>query len=388
VSAPWAALPRSRTIGTKPLPKGFSVEEVPLLSIDAGLLEGWRELAAAAVEPNPFFSPEVLLPASRWLSGGAVVRLIVVRRGARVVLAMPVSFGGYRRIPLLGVLTWRHPYCYVGTPLVCPDALDDAPAMVLEALARRGRTGALVLQQIYVDGPVARAFRDAALQRSAPWVEHGVWSRPAVEAREEETYLENTLGARSAKALRRQRRHLERELGPMTARDVARSGDRDAVARETEAFLTMEAAGWKGRAGTAMASDPSHAAFWTEACRALADSGRLEQWQLVAGDVVAARQCHVRDGDVVFHLKTTYDERFAQRSPGVQLELDVLHAFHVDPTLRHLDPCTDPVPGTSARLYPDSRRLGDALIGLTPAGRLGVRLVPQAAKVWRTVRRR
>jgi CelD/BcsL family acetyltransferase involved in cellulose biosynthesis len=366
----------------------LSVEMAGLAEVDGDLLRAWRELAAEAVEPNPFFGPDMLLPAVRRLSGGHRVRLMTVRQGTEVVLAMPLTSGRYLRMPVPVLSTWRHPYRYVGTPLVRADALHEAPTAVLAALARRRWPGWLVLEQLHLDGTVATAFRTAAVERSASWTEHDVWQRPAVRARAEESYLQDTLGPRSAKALRRQRRNLERDLGPVWVRDVARSDDPAAVAAEVEAFLAMEAAGWKGRAGTALASHPAHAQFWREACKALADAGHLELWQLVAGDVVVARQCHVRDGDTVFHLKTTYDEDLARRSPGVQLELEVLHAFHVEPSLRWLDPCTDPVWGTSDRLYPDSRRLGAALVGLTAAGRMATRLTPRAARAWRTLRPR
>jgi hypothetical protein len=55
------------------------VEEVTLPTVDAGLVEAWRELAAEAVEPNRSISPEVALVASRWLPEGADVR---VHRGS------------------------------------------------------------------------------------------------------------------------------------------------------------------------------------------------------------------------------------------------------------------------------------------------------------------
>lgn len=368
------------------LRQAVTVEDVDPAAVDATVLRAWQALAAEAVEPNPFFSPEMLVPAARRLPGGSLARLLIVRQGQHLLLAMPFASGRYGRMPLHALTTWRHAYRYLGTPLVRPDALDTAPAAALEALAGRRGPGWLVLEQVYVDQPVASAFRRAALARRAAWLERGVWPRPAVRAREDDTYLQDTLAPRSMKALRRQRRNLERDLGPVRTRDVARDGDPATVAAEIEAFLEMESAGWKGRTRTALASDPAHAAFWREACRGFADAGRLELWQLVAGDVVAARQCHVRDGDTVFHLKTTYDEGLAQRSPGVQLELDVLHAFHVDPTLQWIDPCTDPVPGNSARLYPDTRPLGDVLIGLTRTGGLAMRVADGAARAWRGAR--
>ena len=364
-----------------------SVETINLGDVDADLLRAWRELADDAAEPNPFFGPEMLLPAARLLPGGSDVRLHVVRSGNRLDLAVPLIPARYRRMPVPALTTWRHPYRYVGTPLVRASALDFAPGALLRTLTQGRTPGWLVLEQMYVDGVVAEAFRTAAGRRSGGWVEHDVWRRPAVRRREAESYLDDTLGSRSAKTLRRQRRLLERDHGPVDARDVARTSDALAVGAEVEAFLDMEAAGWKGRAGTAAANDPAHAAFWREACEAMAEAGRLEMWQLRAGDVVAARQCHVRMGGTVFHLRTTYDEALGKSSPGVQLEVEAVHAFHVDREVDLLDPCTEPEPGTSSRLYPDSRPIGDVLIGLSVVGRLLADVTPLASRAWRAVRR-
>ena len=44
----------------------------------------WRDLAARAADPNPFFEPELLLPAVRHLKGGGEVRLLVAERAGRV----------------------------------------------------------------------------------------------------------------------------------------------------------------------------------------------------------------------------------------------------------------------------------------------------------------
>lgn len=361
-------------------PATLRVETVPLPDVDPGLLEAWRALGAEAVEPNVFFEPQLLLPAVRWLAEGHDVRLLTVWRGRRLVLAVPVSRTRNRRLPFPALTTWEHAYRYVGTPLLHPDALHDAPAAALLALQRSG-PGLLVLEQVYVEGPVVGAFRRAAVQLGATWSEQDVWERPVVEAREEETYLETTLSSRSAKTLRRLRRNLERDVGEIEYRDVAGDGDPRETEAEVEGFLAMELGGWKGREGTAMANTESHAAFFREACRAFAEDGRLELWQLRAGGTPAARQCHLLSGDTVFHWKTAYDEDRARFSPGVQLELDLLHAFHVDPALRMLDSCTDDVPGTSARLYPDRRAIGTVLVGVTPRARLKVRAVTWLMRV-------
>jgi CelD/BcsL family acetyltransferase involved in cellulose biosynthesis len=373
-------------MGTAPQvrrPSQLQARTVAIPDLPTGLLAAWRELESGAVEPNPFFGPDLLLAAARNLPGGSRVRLLVVERGEDVVLALPLLRQRHRRVPLPAATTWQHTYRYVGTPLVRPDALDDAPEQALVLLADLAPW--LVLDQLYLDGPVAQAFARAAARRGALWTSYGVWDRPVVHHTDTGSAT-GALSARSAKGLRRQRRHLESDLGPVRSHDTQRT-EPGGLSQQVEAFLALEQAGWKGCAGTALASRAGDTAFFRELCAALGAAGRLELWRLDAGAAVAARQCHVVAGDTVFHLKTTYDEGLARYSPGVQLELDVLGAFHADPRLRHLDPCTDDEPGTSARLYAQRRRTGVALVGLRASGRWAARATPLAARAWRTVRR-
>lgn len=366
-------------------PTSLQATVVALSDVDRDLRASWAELERSAVEPNPFFGPEMLLPAARHLPGGQGVQLLVVQQGTELVLVMPAARGRHRRLPLTVATTWRHPYRYVGTPLVRPDALDSAPAVALRRLADLAPWA--VLDDVYVDGPVAAAFRRAARRPGRSWVEYEVWDRPAVRSRPDDAADGPAVSARSAKTLRRQRRNLARDLGPVSSCDAARGSTAESLAAELDAFLELEGAGWKGRAGTAMASLDGHAAFFRESCTSLAAQDRLELWRLEAGKTVAARQCHVLAGGTVFHLKTTYDESLARLSPGVQLELDVLAAFHADERLQLLDPCTDNQPTVSERIYPDRRRLGVALVGLRPAGRVAAHVTPLAVRTWRAMRR-
>jgi hypothetical protein len=51
-------------------PAPLRVDLVPLQDPGDDLLAAWRDLEADAVEPNPFFGPDLLLPAVRRLAGG------------------------------------------------------------------------------------------------------------------------------------------------------------------------------------------------------------------------------------------------------------------------------------------------------------------------------
>lgn len=347
---------------------------------DPALLAAWRELASRAEEPNPFFEPELLLPAVELLPGGSAVRLLVVSDGDRLLLAAPVHGDRAARVPGRVLTTWQHPYCYAGSPLQAPGSGPSAWAAALAALGAAGHS-ALHLPRLPLDGPVATALRGAG----APLRVLREEQRPAVLRRDASTYLDATLGSRSRRRLVRQRRRLAEELGvPPSLVDGAPLDAAGAVGR----FLALESAGWKGRARTAMACTPTGRAYAERVTVALAAAGRLQAWELGAPGRPAAAQLNVLAGDVVFHWKTAYDERWSACSPGLQLEVAMVEEFHRDRRLRLIDPCTDPGPTLSERLYPDRVRLGAALVPLSVSARAVAALGPTTLAVARAARSR
>ncbi len=89
--------------------------------------------------------------------------------------------------------------------------------------------------------------------------------------------------------------------------------------------LALEASGWKGREGTAIQQDPSTLAFYLALAEQAAIEGRLALWFLrVDGKAVAFDFALEHRGSLLV-LKTAYDERFADCSPGQLLVEDELH---------------------------------------------------------------
>jgi hypothetical protein len=341
----------------------------------------WDELADRALEPNPFFRPEAALAAARHLPGGEDDRLLVVHGdGGGLALALPVRRAArYRRVPVGAMRAWGHAHAFLDTPLVGP---DDPVRTWTEALGALRATGAgwLVLERLPGDGPVREAL-DAALAG------HGgrahvlaAYERPVLRRRPEPTYLEGRLSGQRRKRLRRQRRNLAVALGGEPAiRDRAAPDPGPALER----YLALELAGWKGRAGTALACCPGEAAFFTEAMTAFAARGRAEIWELAADGPPAAILCAIVDGGGEFHLKTAFDERHAVHSPGLQLELGLIDQFHRDERVSWVDSCTSEGPSPSALLYADRRPMETVLV---PLG--GVRARAGAAALRRGLRLR
>jgi len=312
---------------------------------------GWRDLAAAAVEPNPFFHPDFALTVAEELRSAAL-GVLVVREGPDWLACLPVERKrGWRQMPLSALVTWNHLYCFLGTPLVRADGIDTAITELLgEGVRRSG--GFLGLDLLATDGPVNAALENSAAALRLRPVELDRFDRAALTRREDGAYL--ALSSKHRRNFERLRRHLEAQLGgELTLRDRSE----DPAAREE--FLRLEASGWKGEGGTATAFVPiGHGDLFHRVCERMAERGML---QLVSAEIGArpvAMLCNLVGGETVFTFKIAADSELAKSSPGIQLSILFLDHFHADAGLQRADSCAEPGNEMINRLWPDRRELG------------------------------
>ncbi|WP_026909641.1 GNAT family N-acetyltransferase [Patulibacter minatonensis] len=332
----------------------------------------WAALAGRALEPNPFFEPGLAMPAARHLPGGGRAELLVVRTDERWLACVPV-----RRRPkwsdllLPCVRAWNHDYCFLSTPLVDRDALDVA-AHALRAAPRRWPGRAFLALEAMGDGPLAGALpTHAAPGRPAPAV-HSGFDRAVLRRRPDDTYVDGAASGRRRRERRRTRRILERELGG-TATLVDATEDPAALDR----LLALEAAGWKGAAGTALTSDPEHEAFVRETWDDFHGRGRGHLLELRVGDRIAASVLCLSAGDVVFSLKMGHDETLRAGAPGVHLMADAATWFHGRPEFALFDSCAVRDNAMINALWPDRRRIVSPVL---PAGGLPGRAAQAALR--------
>jgi CelD/BcsL family acetyltransferase involved in cellulose biosynthesis len=326
---------------------------LPIADVKDAELGRWRELAGRALEPNPFFEPEFVLPAARRLGGGSAALLVVAGDGGDWLACLPVCFSArWKRLPIAALAAWRHLYCFMGTPLVAPDRPEEALAgLVGRGLDRSERARILVLEWVRADGPVAPALRSAIEGRPQRPLQFESFERAALDRRDTADYFE-TVRPHHRRELRRLSRRLAEEMGgTLEVQDLSHD------AAMIDRFLELEAAGWKGRLGTAFAARPGHDAFFREVCAEFRDAGRLQMLALTAGDRPAALKCNLLAGDEVFCFKIAYDESLARFSPGVQLEERTVTVFHEQMSHRRMDSCAAYDNEMINRLWPDRRSL-------------------------------
>jgi CelD/BcsL family acetyltransferase involved in cellulose biosynthesis len=305
---------------------------LPFDQLTEGDLAAWRELAEAAVEPNPFFHPDFALTVAEGL-GSSGISVLVVREGGDWLACLPVERGrGWRRIPLHGLVVWNHLYCYLCTPLVRADRLDAAMMELLDEGVRRS-AGFLGLDLLPTDGPVSEALERSAAALGRKPVELGCFERAMLARRENGDYL--AFSAKHRRNFERLRRNLERDLGgELSLRD--RSDDLEA----RQEFLRLEASGWKGDGGTRTAFAPSgHTELFLGICERTAASGMLQLVSAEIGRRSVAMLCNFVSGDTVFTFKIATDVELAKYSPGIQLSILFLGSL---PRTAPAQPAPDP----------------------------------------------
>ena len=115
------------------------------------------------------------------------------------------------------------------------------------------------------------------------------------------------------------------QLGPVAFEEYSAGPDLDL---RLEEFYRIEASGWKGRDGTAIAHHPKTRRFYTLLAHDAAKRGCLRLYTLRAnGQAVAADFC-LAIGTTLYMLKIGYDETWARCSPGQVMRKRVLeHLF-------------------------------------------------------------
>jgi hypothetical protein len=326
-------------------------------------------LSARTIEPNVFFNPRFLAPAMPRLEDREV-RLAVIRDGDeyRSRLRFLVPFSVERPTVPLGVpimRTWSSPFGPVGTPLVDRDdpigVMDDFLGMLSRSHLNLPRV--FVFPDVPLDGPAATLLKTVAEMRRLPLIQTGAVERPALKSTMQgEDYLRAALSSHHYREFRRLKRRLG-ELGQLE-HTVARGPEE--IRHAIERFLSLEAAGWKGRERTAMVIDRYRAAFAREAVHRLSEQDMCRIHALTLDGRTIASLIVLVEAGVAYAWKTAYDETLAAYSPGTLLAIEVTKQHLEDPNIDLTDSCAVPDHPVMSRLWMERRPVGTFVVGLSP----------------------
>jgi CelD/BcsL family acetyltransferase involved in cellulose biosynthesis len=375
-------------------------ERGALSSLRADLERLAAAMAAAGWTKGPFLTPDWLSVQAAALTNEhdrarvGAFRLLVAHRDGRLVAALPLVVER-RRLAGMPARLYRSlsdDHTQRFDLLLHPADADDAAAALVAHLARARDWDALELQVILDDGGAADRLVEAARAAGLPI---GAWpsmrspyfALPATVAD-----LDQRLGAKLRGNLRRRAKKLAADVGPVTLERVDGAG---VSAVQLDALLdegfALEAAGWKGARGTAIACDARLRARYLALAHAFAARGQLACYFLHAGARRVAFHYALVDGDTYYLFKPGFDPALASYGLG-HLLVDAVARDLIARGLRELDFLGDDMPWKrdwTDTVRPHSFRY---LFAPTARGRAlaawKLHVAPAAKRLWSRLHRR
>jgi CelD/BcsL family acetyltransferase involved in cellulose biosynthesis len=288
------------------------------------VLPAWKRLADHSLAPAGLNAPELVMPLLRGLPGA---ELAVVKQGNDLLFALPVR--RWRYLPRL-LSNWMTALTIIGEP-----HLDrEFPEVALTSFINHLKYP-IVLHSIEVNGP----FWNVLAKQDAQVSILATWQRAALHlAGTYESWAESNFGAKRRREYRRLTNRLS-DLGKLEFLSLETGRDYRPWATE---LLALEAAGWKGKRGTAMAADLGLSAAFKEACQFLGVAGKLRFWKLALDGRPIAMMYAIVEGDRAWLHKMTYNEDYAKFSPGILVALFAIERLYAEGGVRLVDSCAIP----------------------------------------------
>jgi CelD/BcsL family acetyltransferase involved in cellulose biosynthesis len=301
------------------------------------LLPAWRELCARSAEDNVYYTPHYAQALLGTVEKHTPVRFAVVWDGPQLVALLPVT-PMHMAIPLLQPAgrAWRTDYTFSCTPLLDRSRIAEAADALLDVLATVGRRE-WIIATVNSSGPVCQALMAALRRRGRPWrLTHGFQRASLEPGPSFDAHMHAHVSAKRRRDLARNRRRLEK-LGAVA---IESHSSGDGLARAVSSFLTLEAGGWKGTRGTALACREDTADFALQAFAGEAPdvTCRADVLTLDGGPIAVSLTAIA--GRTGFTVKCCYDEAYRSYSVGLLLEVEVIRSLLTEKWAARLDAAT------------------------------------------------
>ncbi|HKP87892.1 MAG TPA: GNAT family N-acetyltransferase [Blastocatellia bacterium] len=352
----------------------------------------WEELAASAIEPNPFYESWMLIPALRTLGVGKDLRLVLIFAPDKSRPAAPPILCGvfplerkprYKGLPVSVLSLWKHLFCFLCAPLVRADCARQCLAAFLDWVAGDPSSGPLVeFNYVSGEGPFHQALADCLRERLSLSFVSDLYNRALLRPRTNaDDYQRAAMSREHRKDLRRRTKRLA-DLGRVEHTSLESDGD---VNGWVEDFMRLESRGWKGKLGGALASSEANRAYFMEVAKEAHRRGRLMMLALELDGKPIAQKCNFLAGNGSFAFKIAYDEDYARYSPGFLLEVANIARLHATPEIEWMDSCAVPDHPMINRLWLDRRTIQTVLI---PTGKRGGELIVSLMPLIRWINRK
>ncbi len=328
----------------------------------SGLNAAWMDLRMRSVDHVPTSGPELVMP----FLGAANIASVYAQD--QLLLALPLE----RR----ALFDQSHDSPVTNCGACHADRLNGQAAVSF-LLTKRARP--LLLRAIPTQSQFLAMFETAAAHVAVLQT----WQRASLDRSGSfADWWDGSFDTKRRKELKRLRNRLS-EQGDLETLSVGKAADATPF---IDAFLNLEAAGWKGERGTALAKDPQRADATRKALNALHEAGKLRFWSMTLNGQTIASLFAFIDGKKASLGKIAYDESLGKYSPGVLLIIDATEDFFRNGTITEVDSSAIPGHPMIDRMWRDRIAMADVLVAPANVSTLRFKAIVVAEKLRRTCR--
>lgn len=266
--------------------------------------EDWDRLNAQLYNSHPYYDSRFVGPLLDFFATGKE-QLCILRTDDIVTGALILQPNG------LGRWSSFRPSQAQITPVLLADS------RLLNSLFRDLPGFAWTIELLAIDPRYSPDFTDPALSRIAH-----------AQARTIGIHLENSFpdywAKRPKKLISNIGRYSRRADKESVTLLVSKTENATEMASGVTRYGLLEAAGWKGKAGTAVSNENRQVEFYSEVMRRFALTKQSVIYELHREDQLTSSRLVISNAQMVVFLKTTYDESLAHFAPGRILLLNVI----------------------------------------------------------------
>lgn len=242
------------------------------------------------------------------------LRLLVARNRDDIAGVFPMSFTRGSVPPFTSTLSPVHSKGEYESGWFCqPGFCSEFADLVLDYLQdNRPQSPRLLASLIHEDAESLQSIKRQCEQRGFPYKMSQGMLVPFLQTSGQTYHIDETLDRKFFRELRRRERKLQTSKPLTYELHCQRSGIEEAL----KDFFSVEAAGWKGKSGTAIQACETTEKFWRALAIDAAEAGLLRLHLLRHGDTAIAGQFGIVFGRTYFCLKLGYDDGYRQFGPG------------------------------------------------------------------------
>lgn len=294
----------------------------------------WNELAAVAGLDHPFLEHVWIRTWWECFGAGSTLQILVAKSGDHTVAIAPLILTSVR---MWGVKVRRLGFFYNAhvprADFLIAQRSEEVYRAIWNHLSQTRNWDVLQLCQLPEGSETLKAISDlAALDhcRIVTWLSG---ASPHVTLNCSWMQYFDSLAGKHRSNLRNRLKRLN-AAGPVQVETIA---SHENLSEALEAGLQLEAAAWKGEAGTAISSDPDVSRFYSTLALRAADRGWMRLHFLQAGPQRVAFDFSLEYKNRIHLLKIGYDPAYAPYSPSNLLVSMVLQELFARDDVKEYD---------------------------------------------------